>query len=154
MNMSGVSFDSLPSIDLPFRYFISSAIFIIFVALLVLYSGESVWLTRWHPVMLAITHGFTLGFISSVMMGALLQIFPVVGGRGFPKVKIIATSIDVKHGIVIPVFSVSTKYDVGEAGIMEFVADTVGEHRFICNVFCGSGHGRMDGKKFWYLSKI
>ena len=92
MNMSGLSFNALPPIDLPFRFFLSAPIFIIACALLVVFSGETLWLSRWQPNMLALTHGFTLGFLTMVMMGALLQLLPVIGGIGVAKPRLIATT--------------------------------------------------------------
>ncbi len=86
MNMSGMSFSGLPPIDIPFRFFVSAIIFVICLAFFVFFSGEILWLSRWHPSMLALTHGFTLGFITPVMMGALLQMLPVVGGIGVKNV--------------------------------------------------------------------
>lgn len=91
MNISGLSFNALPPIDLPFRFFISAPVFIIACALLVLFSGETLWLSRWQPNMLALTHGFTLGFLTMVMMGALLQLLPVIGGIGIAKPRLIVT---------------------------------------------------------------
>ena len=82
MNINGLSFSALPPIDLPFRFFLTAPLFIILCALLILFSGESLWLSRWQPSMLALTHGFTLGFVTMVMMGALLQLLPVIGGIG------------------------------------------------------------------------
>jgi hypothetical protein len=90
MNNSALSFNALPPIDLPFRFFITAPLFIIASAFIVLFSGESLWLTRWHPNMLALTHGFTLGFLTMVMMGALLQLLPVIGGVGIAKPRFIA----------------------------------------------------------------
>ena len=89
MNMHGLSFNALPPIDLPFRFFITAPIFIILCALLILFSGENLWVSRWQPNMLALTHGFTLGFITMVMMGALLQLLPVIGGVGLAKPRLI-----------------------------------------------------------------
>ncbi len=91
MNISGLSFNALPPIDLPFRFFICAPIFIIACAFLILFSGETLWLSRWHPGMLALTHGFTLGFLTMVMMGALLQLLPVIGGIGIAKPRLIVT---------------------------------------------------------------
>jgi hypothetical protein len=82
MNMHGLSFNALPPIDLPFCFFLTAPIFIILCALLILFSGETLWDSRWQPNMLALTHGFTLGFLTMVMMGALLQLLPVIGGVG------------------------------------------------------------------------
>lgn len=92
MNMSGLSFNALPPIDLPFRFFLSAPLFIIACALLVLFSGETLWFSRWQPNMLALIHGFTLGFLTMVMMGALLQLLPVIGGIGIGKPRLIATT--------------------------------------------------------------
>ena len=97
MNISGLSFNALPPIDLPFRFFLSAPLFIIACALLVLFSGETLWLSRWHPNMLALTHGFTLGFLTMVMMGALLQLLPVIGGIGIAKPRLIATTSHVLY---------------------------------------------------------
>jgi hypothetical protein len=95
--MSGLSFNALPPIDLPFRFFLSAPLFIIACALLVLFSGETLWLSRWQPNMLALTHGFTLGFLTMVMMGALLQLLPVIGGIGIAKPRLIATTSHVLY---------------------------------------------------------
>ncbi|PKG82445.1 hypothetical protein CXF85_13225 [Colwellia sp. 75C3] len=107
MNMSGLSFNALPPIDLPFRFFLTAPLFIIACALLVLFSGETLWLSRWQPNMLALTHGFTLGFLTMVMMGALLQLLPVIGGVGIAKPRFIATTSHVLYcaGVVALMFS-------------------------------------------------
>ena len=97
MNISGLSFNALPPINIPFRYFLTAPIFLIFIAFLILYSGPDIWLSRWHPSMLAMPHGFTLGVMMTVMIGALYQIFPVVGGIGFPKVKWVANISFLTH---------------------------------------------------------
>jgi hypothetical protein len=89
MNMHGLSFNALPPIDLPFRFFLTAPIFIILCALLILFSGETLWVTRWQPDMLALIHGFTLGFLTMVMMGALLQLLPVIGGVGIAKPRLV-----------------------------------------------------------------
>lgn len=99
MNMSGLSFNALPPIDLPFRFFLTAPLFIIACALLVLFSGESLWLSRWQGSMLALTHGFTLGFLTMVMMGALLQLLPVIGGVGIAKPRLIATTSHILYSV-------------------------------------------------------
>ena len=96
--MNGLSFNALPPIDLPFRFFITAPLFVILCAMLILFSGEALWLSRWQPSMLALTHGFTLGFMTMVMMGALLQLLPVVGGVGIAKPRLI---VAVSHSAVV-----------------------------------------------------
>ena len=90
MNIANLSFSALPPISVPFRYFISAVIFLLLTALLILVSGETIWLSRWQPILLAITHLFTLGFISMVMMGAIYQFLPVIGGVGVANVRNVA----------------------------------------------------------------
>jgi len=60
-------------------------------ACLVFFAGEDLWFSRWHPLMLALTHGFTLGFLTMVMFGALLQLLPVIAGIGIPQPRLFAS---------------------------------------------------------------
>ncbi|SEL24930.1 hypothetical protein SAMN05216262_10835 [Colwellia chukchiensis] len=90
MNSTNLSFSALPPINVPFRHFISACVFLMLAALVILVSGEESWLSRWQPSMLAIIHLFTLGFVSMVMMGAIYQFLPVIGGVGIPNVRLIA----------------------------------------------------------------
>ena len=98
MNLSGLSFDALPTISLPFRFFITSAIFAILAGIFVLIAGEGLLSSRWQPTMLALTHLVVLGIISMMMVGAILQIMPVVGGTGIPQVNFVAKST---HALLI-----------------------------------------------------
>ncbi len=97
MNLSGLNFSALPAINIVYRFFICAVLFALVAAILLAFSGPDVWQSRWHPHMLAITHCFTLGFITTVMMGAMLQILPVIGGIGIPKVKLVANTFLVLH---------------------------------------------------------
>lgn len=54
-------------------------------------------------------------------------------------------SIDVSHGISIPDFNINENLEPGQNIDIRFTANKVGEFRFYCNVFCGSGHGHMEG---------
>lgn len=90
MKLTGLSFDALPPIDLPFRFFISAPFFMLLCTGVIFISGESLWLSRWQPSMLALIHGFTLGFLTMVMMGTLLQLLPVIAGIGIIKPRVIA----------------------------------------------------------------
>lgn len=91
MNLSNLSFDALPPISIPFRYFITACCFVIVAALLLLMIGEQIWVSRWHPYMIMLTHMFTLGFITMVMKGAIIQMLPVISGVGVAKVTPIGT---------------------------------------------------------------
>lgn len=61
-------------------------------------------------------------------------------------VRIIASSRDVSHGLVISQFGVNLFLGSdGTEQTAEFVADKKGTFSFFCNVPCGSGHGSMRG---------
>ena len=108
MNINGLSFNALPPIDLPFRFFLTAPVFIILCAVLILFSGETLWVSRWHPNMLALTHGFTLGFITMVMMGALLQLLPVIGGIGIVRPRLV---VGVCHStLVVGILCLTTNF--------------------------------------------
>jgi len=61
------------------------------------------------------------------------------------KVRLKITSIDVAHGFALPEFGISERLNPGNTVTVEFTPDKTGSFTFFCNVFCGSGHGRMRG---------
>src|SRR3989344_8766767 len=61
-------------------------------------------------------------------------------------VRIIATSVDIPHGISIPEYGINERLNPGEPVTIEFVADKEGAFTAFCSVFCGSGHGNMKGQ--------
>jgi hypothetical protein len=91
MSAQPLNFSQLPPINLPFRFFISAAVFAMLAALVIFIGGETLWQSRWQPTTLALTHTFTLGFLGFVMLGALLQVLPVISGKGLYKVNITAS---------------------------------------------------------------
>ena len=62
------------------------------------------------------------------------------------RVKLIVTSLDVPHGIVIPEYGINQKLDPNKPVAIEFTADKEGTFTILCSVFCGSGHSGMKGK--------
>ncbi|WP_206955465.1 hypothetical protein [Trinickia acidisoli] len=75
-----LALDASPTLGAPLRFFLNAPVFASLAAALLLYAGPSTWATRWSPYALAATHLMTLGVFASVMMGALMQILPVVAG--------------------------------------------------------------------------
>lgn len=67
---------------------------------------------------------------------------PIVVRLG-EKVRLVVTSTDVAHGIVIQEFNVKLSIPAGKTERIEFIADKQGEFQAYCSVYCGSGHGRM-----------
>ncbi|MDP6205818.1 MAG: hypothetical protein QF457_08410, partial [SAR324 cluster bacterium] len=87
MKTGGLSLDQAPAEDIPLRFFISAPIFGILAGLMVLLKGNLLFSNTWMPETVALTHLLTLGWMGSVMFGALYQMIPVlVGGIvPFPK---------------------------------------------------------------------
>jgi len=70
---------------------------------------------------------------------------PIVVKKG-EKIRFVAKSTDVTHGIAIPEFKVNLVMPTDKEAVVEFIADKTGEFRTNCSVFCGMGHGKMKGK--------
>lgn len=77
---ASLSFSQAPPILVPFRFFLSAPLFGLLAALLALWCGSSLMDSRWQPSVLALTHLMTLGFLGMAMVGAMMQMLPVVAG--------------------------------------------------------------------------
>jgi cytochrome c oxidase subunit 2 len=62
------------------------------------------------------------------------------------RVRLLATSADVTHGLAIADYGVNATLEPEKTQTIEFTADKPGKHDFQCSVYCGSGHGRMRGE--------
>ena len=69
---------------------------------------------------------------------------PIVVKKG-EKVRLIATSTDVTHGLGIEDLEINLELAPGEESRAEFTPETAGEFHIHCTVYCGSGHGDMHG---------
>ena len=80
--ITGLSYEQGPPLGIPLRFFRSAVHFLLLAALAGMLT--SLWpdamASRWSPAALAITHLLTLGFLGLVMLGALLQMLPVLLG--------------------------------------------------------------------------
>jgi hypothetical protein len=79
----GLSFEQAPPFSLPLRFFLTAPLFLLAAAILIMTAPEAL-ASRWTPQALALTHTLTLGFLTMVMLGALLQMLPVVAGASLP----------------------------------------------------------------------
>ena len=75
-----LSFDKSPPFAAPLRFFLTAPLFALAAGLLLLAEGADMFASRWSPGLLAATHLITIGFMLQVMLGALIQILPVVAG--------------------------------------------------------------------------
>ena len=80
---AGLSFEQAPPFSLPLRFLLTAPLFLLAAAVLIAWAPESL-ATRWTPQALALTHALTLGFLAMAMLGALMQMLPVVAGSPLP----------------------------------------------------------------------
>lgn len=88
-----LALDASPALAAPLRFFLNAPAFGLLAAALLCYAGPSAFESRWSPFTLAATHLLTLGVFASVMMGALIQILPVVAGVRLASARTSATGI-------------------------------------------------------------
>ena len=92
-----LSFEQTPALAVPLRFFLTAPAFAILAGLLLLWIGPEMFVSRWTPEVLAFTHLMTLGFLGMCMIGAVLQILPVVAGIEIPYCNRTATGV---HGLL------------------------------------------------------
>jgi hypothetical protein len=90
-----LSFDQTPPLSVPLRFFLSAPLFAVAAGLLLVVLGPDLWQSRWTPGALALTHMLTLGFLAMAMIGALIQILPVVAGVNIPRAQTTAAIVHV-----------------------------------------------------------
>jgi hypothetical protein len=90
-----LSFEQAPPLSIPLRFFLTAPLFATAAAILLMWVGPDALVSRWSPITLTLTHLLTLGFLAMSMIGALLQILPVVAGADVPKVRVTASVVHV-----------------------------------------------------------
>ena len=80
MNHAGLSLDQAPPLSVPSRFFLTTPVFGVLAACILLWSGPEIFSSRQAPHALAFTHSLTLGFICMTMFGAMQQLLPVLVG--------------------------------------------------------------------------
>ena len=75
-----LAFQNAPPFAAPLRFFLTAPLFSLAAGLLLAAGGPELLESRWTPGLLAATHLITVGFMLQVMLGALIQILPVVAG--------------------------------------------------------------------------
>lgn len=82
----GLALEQAPPFAVPLRFFLTAPLFLLFAGLF------GAWEPGWSagylvPATLALTHLLTLGFLGTVMLGAMTQMLPVVAGAPVPAVR-------------------------------------------------------------------
>lgn len=88
-----MSFESAPPFAAPLRFFLTAPLFALLAGLLVAIEGPDIFASRWMPASLAVTHLLTVGFMLQIMLGALIQILPVVAGASLTRPLLVATIV-------------------------------------------------------------
>lgn len=120
---AGLSFEQAPPISVPFRFFLTAPLFLLAAALLLVFAGPEMMISRHMPATLAATHLLTLGFTSMVMCGALMQMLPVVAGSPMPHPQLVAGLLHLSlalgaAGLAAAFLTGSTLLMYGAAGLL------------------------------------
>jgi hypothetical protein len=75
-----LSIDRAPPQAVPLRFLLTAPWFAAAAGGVLLWGGPDAIASRWTGVVLAATHLLTLGFMAHAMLGALLQLLPVIAG--------------------------------------------------------------------------
>lgn len=78
-----LSYDAAPAFSTPLRFFVTAPVFGAVAGATLLLAPELLD-SRWTPGALAVTHLMAVGFMLTVMLGALFQVLPVVAGAVIP----------------------------------------------------------------------
>ncbi len=82
---ANLSLQQAPPFSVPARFLISAPLFGLIAALALLWHGPEMINHRWTPELLAVTHFLTLGFLAMSMLGAMMQLMPVLMGMVIPR---------------------------------------------------------------------
>ncbi len=80
-----LSLQQAPPFSVPARFLVSAPLFGLMAALVLLWFGPEMISHRWTPEILAVTHFLTLGFLAMSMLGAMMQLMPVLMGMVMPR---------------------------------------------------------------------
>lgn len=87
-----LSYEATPPFYVPLSFFLTAALFGLAAGVYLLLQPASL-VSRWTPGTLALTHLITVGFMLLVMLGALMQILPVVAGAHLPAIRALSASV-------------------------------------------------------------
>ena len=90
---ANLSLQQTPPFSVPARFLLSAPIFGLIAALVMLWHGPEMIVHRWTPELLAVTHFLTLGFLAMSMLGAMMQLMPVLMGQVIPRANLFSALV-------------------------------------------------------------
>lgn len=93
MAAKALDLQQAPPISVPLRFFLTAPIFALAAAAVALWHGEGAFVSRFAPATLAVVHLLALGCATMIMVGALMQIMPVLAGAPFTRPRAIASIV-------------------------------------------------------------
>ncbi len=100
MNTALLALEQTPPLSVPLRFFLTAPLFGVLAGLLLVYNGPAIFLYgRWTPEMLALTHLLTLGVLGMVIMGAMLQLLPILAVSPVPKPVLVSSVLHIFHSL-------------------------------------------------------
>lgn len=97
----GLALDQAPPLSAPLRFMLTAPAFALLAGLVLVWLGPGAFTSRWAPPTIGLTHLLTLGFITMVAVGAILQMLPVLSGVAAPRPRWVA-------GVVHPLLALGT----------------------------------------------
>lgn len=129
-------FEQAPPISVPYRFFLVGPLFIVAAGLLLAGQGADVFSSRWHPVLLAVLHLLTVGFLLQIMLGALLQILPVAVGANIRASRGLALVTQI--GIVSAASELAYGFASGNSLMFRIALPSIGLPVAVYVLMCGA----------------
>ncbi|HLB13808.1 MAG TPA: permease [Burkholderiales bacterium] len=124
MRPAGLRLEQAPPIAVPFRFFLTAPAFLLAAAAVLAWAGPDALAWRGSPAALAATHFVTLGFMTMVMVGAMLQMLPVLAGAPVPHVRPAATLVHA--GLALGTAALGLGFLFGQPVLMKAAAWLLG----------------------------
>jgi hypothetical protein len=124
MRPAGLRLEQAPPIAVPFRFFLTAPVFLLAAAAVLAWAGPDALAWRGSPAALAATHFVTLGFMTMVMVGAMLQMLPVLAGAPVPHVRPAAALVHA--GLALGTAALGLGFLLGQPVLMKSAAWLLG----------------------------
>lgn len=116
MAAASISLAQSPPLSVPARFFATAPLFGVLAGMVVIAAGTGGLSDRWMPAVLAATHLLTLGYMGMIMLGALMQVFPVVIGHPFRRSTLVSTIVHA--ALTLGIVLLSSAFLVPRDGIL------------------------------------